>query len=35
MARAQFYGPSGRGLEAEIKKRLDHWARLRAKPEGS
>jgi len=35
MARAQFYGPSGRGLEAEIKKRLEHWARLRAKPEGS
>jgi putative ATPase len=35
MARAQFYVPPGRGLEAEIKKRLEHWAKLRAKPDGS
>jgi putative ATPase len=27
--RPQFYDPPGRGFEAEIKKRLDHWAKLR------
>jgi putative ATPase len=31
MAREQFYDPSGRGLEAEIKKRLEHWAKLRTR----
>ncbi len=31
MARQQFYEPDGRGFEAEIKKRLEHWAKLRAK----
>jgi putative ATPase len=31
MTRQQFYAPVGRGFEAEIKKRLDYWARLRAK----
>ena len=31
MARQQFYAPEGRGFEAEIKKRLEYWARLRAK----
>ncbi len=31
MARQQFYAPDGRGFEAEIKKRLDYWARLRTK----
>ena len=31
MARKQFYTPPGRGLEAEIKKRLEYWAKLRAK----
>jgi putative ATPase len=35
MARAQFYDPPGRGLEAEIKQRLAHWARLRAKRDAS
>ena len=35
MARGQFYVPSGRGLEAEIKKRLEHWGKLRAKGRGS
>src|SRR5262245_33661589 len=35
MARPQFYDPPGRGLEAEIKKRLEHWAKLRRKQEGS
>jgi putative ATPase len=35
MAREQFYAPDGRGFEAEIKKRLDHWAKLRAKRDGS
>jgi putative ATPase len=27
--RPQFYAPPGRGFEAEIKKRLEHWAKLR------
>ena len=31
MAREQFYVPDGRGFEAEIKTRLEHWAKLRAK----
>jgi putative ATPase len=31
MAREQFYAPPGRGFEIEIKKRLEHWAKLRAK----
>ena len=35
MARGQFYLPSGRGLEAEIKKRLEHWAKLRARQASS
>jgi len=35
MAREQFYAPPGRGFEAEIKKRLEHWAKLRAKHAGS
>ena len=35
MARGQFYVPSGRGLEAEIKKRLEHWAKLRARQASS
>ena len=30
MARAKFYAPPGRGHEADIKKRLEHWAKLRA-----
>lgn len=30
MERAELYRPSGRGFEAEIAKRLEHWARLRA-----
>jgi putative ATPase len=29
MARRQFYDPAGRGYEAEVKKRLEHWAKLR------
>jgi putative ATPase len=29
MARRQFYDPAGRGFEAEVKKRLEHWAKLR------
>jgi putative ATPase len=35
MARAQFYVPAGRGLEAEIKKRLEHWVKLRTQQGGS
>ena len=35
MAREQFYAPPGRGFEAEIKKRLEYWAKLRAKRAGS
>jgi putative ATPase len=31
MAREQFYAPPGRGFEAEIKKRLEYWGKLRAK----
>jgi putative ATPase len=30
MAREQFYAPDGRGFEAELKKRLETWAKLRA-----
>ncbi|WP_284944955.1 replication-associated recombination protein A [Acidisoma cladoniae] len=33
MPRARFYSPSDRGLERDIGKRLDHWARLRAERE--
>jgi putative ATPase len=29
MPRQQFYDPKGRGFEAEIKRRLEHWAKLR------
>jgi putative ATPase len=29
MERRQFYDPAGRGFEAELKKRLEHWAKLR------
>jgi putative ATPase len=32
--RQQFYEPTGRGFEAELKKRLDHWAKLRAQRQG-
>ena len=31
MPREQFYDPPGRGFEAEIRKRLEYWAKLRAK----
>ncbi|KAB2917822.1 MAG: replication-associated recombination protein A [Hyphomicrobiaceae bacterium] len=34
MERQQFYDPRGRGFEAEIKKRLEYWAKLRAKQNG-
>jgi putative ATPase len=29
MARQQFYDPPGRGFEAEVKRRLEQWAKLR------
>jgi putative ATPase len=29
MRRPQFYDPPGRGFEAEIRKRLEYWAKLR------
>jgi putative ATPase len=29
MARQQLYDPPGRGFEAEVKRRLEHWAKLR------
>jgi putative ATPase len=37
MARRRFYDPAGRGFEAELKKRLEHWAKLRkgVRPSGS
>jgi putative ATPase len=28
-ARPRFYDPPGRGFEAELRKRLEHWAKLR------
>jgi len=31
MARQEFYAPVDRGFEREIKKRLDYWAKLRAR----
>jgi putative ATPase len=34
MARAQFYSPKETGFEREIAKRLDYWAKLRAKRSG-
>jgi len=34
MSREQFYDPPGRGFEAEIRKRLEYWAKLRAKRDG-
>ena len=34
MRREQFYAPPGRGFEAEIRKRLDYWAKLRANRKG-
>src|ERR1700743_3178256 len=34
MARAQFYAPKETGFEREIAKRLDYWAKLRAKRSG-
>jgi putative ATPase len=30
MARQRFYAPSGRGFEAELRRRLEHWQKLRA-----
>jgi putative ATPase len=30
MPRQQLYDPAGRGYEAEVKRRLEHWAKLRA-----
>jgi len=30
MAREVFYSPNERGFEREVKKRLEHWAKLRA-----
>ncbi len=30
MPRQPFYTPADRGFEAQLKKRLDHWAKLRA-----
>jgi hypothetical protein len=30
MPRRQFYAPDGRGFEADIKARLEAWAKLRA-----
>jgi putative ATPase len=35
MARQRFYAPDGRGYEAELKKRLEHWAKLRSSRGGS
>ncbi|SKA11261.1 replication-associated recombination protein A [Consotaella salsifontis] len=34
MGRQTFYRPTGRGLEAQIGRRLDHWARLRTERGG-
>ena len=29
MARQRFYAPTGRGFEAELRRRLEHWQKLR------
>ncbi len=34
MARQDFYRPADRGFEREVRKRLDYWAKLRAKLAG-
>ncbi len=34
MARQAFYAPTERGFEREIRKRLDYWAKLRARKQG-
>ena len=34
MAPQTFYAPAGRGFEARVKERLDHWQRLRAERQG-
>ena len=33
MERRVFYRPAERGFEREVKKRLDYWSRMRARPE--
>jgi len=33
MARQTFYDPPDRGFEREIRRRLEHWAKLRAERE--
>ena len=33
MGRQTFYDPPDRGFEREIRKRLDYWAKLRARAE--
>jgi putative ATPase len=35
IARRDFYRPSERGFEREVKKRLDYWAKLRERAAGS
>jgi len=34
MSRQEFYEPTGRGFESELKRRLTHWAKLRADRQG-
>jgi putative ATPase len=34
MNRQEFYEPTGRGFESELKRRLTHWAKLRADRSG-
>ena len=34
MQRQEFYEPTGRGFESELKRRLTHWAKLRADRQG-
>jgi putative ATPase len=34
MAPQRFYTPAGRGFEARVKERLDHWQRLREERQG-
>src|SRR2546430_2316502 len=35
VARREFYRPSERGFEREVKKRLDYWEKLRQRAAGS
>ena len=35
LPRQEFYRPADRGFEREVRRRLDHWASLRAARQGA